>query len=133
MEHFKRYFLLYTVLPLLLLSLAASYFRFMVIYDYQVTFEGFCDPYSESCFEYCEDEECVEPFHYTWFTRSAAGLQNSCSELSILDCELAEECEVGEECGAVYCDPSVDEDCEFLTEDDKPFDLEFEELLEESI
>lgn len=139
MEHFKKYFLLYTVLPLFILAIAASYVRFMVTYDFEVVFEGYCDPYSESCFEYCEDDECTEPFHYTWFTRNADELRNACGDLGILDCEYAEMCEEGEDnCYATYCDPNFDEDCEFLTEEDFVMTEEeleelFEDISEESI
>lgn len=131
MEHFKRYFLLYTLLPLLVLALAASYYRFMISYDYEVVFEGYCDPYTESCFEYCEDNACTEPFHYTWFSRNAAELRGVCGDLSILECEYAESCGENEQgCYATYCDPTVDTDCEFLEAEDMPFELEFQELLE---
>ncbi|MAQ59355.1 hypothetical protein CL638_01435 [bacterium] len=122
MQHFKRFFLLYTLLPLTLLAFGASYYRFMISYDYPVTFEGYCDPYTKSCFEYCEDDECLEPFYYTWFTRNAAELRNSCgNDFDILECTEAEACSLGEEgCYARYCDPTMDEDCEFLTKDDMP-------------
>ena len=60
MQHFKRFFLLYTLLPLTLLAFGASYYRFMISYDYPVTFEGYCDPYTKSCFEYCEDDDCPD-------------------------------------------------------------------------
>lgn len=138
MEHFKKYFMVYTVLPLLMMAIVSSYYRFIVSYDYEVVFEGYCDPYTESCFEFCEDEECTEPFHYTWFARNAADLRSSCGDLSILDCEFAEDCSEGEMgCYATYCDPNVDFDCEFLTEDDfveeqveATEELEFEEIID---
>lgn len=122
MDHFKRYFLLYTLLPLTILTIGASYYRFVISYDYPVVFEGYCDPYAESCFEYCEDSSCTEPFHYTWFTRDAAALRDACGDdVDILSCENAEACEADEtDCYATYCDPTVDLDCEFLSAADEP-------------
>ena len=72
MEHFKKHFLLYTLLPLVILMVSASYYRFVVTQDYTVGYEGLCDPYEEECFVYCEDDECIEPFYYSWIERNGA-------------------------------------------------------------
>lgn len=91
----------------------------MVLYDYEVTHEGFCDPYTESCFMYCEDENCSEPFYYTWIVRQAHSLVNMCGDLTVPNCEAASECAEGEEdCYVTFCNTNNDLDCEYLTESD---------------
>mgnify|MGYP000088151342 FL=1 len=114
--NFKRYILLYTIIPMLILAVSASYFRFMVSQDYLVTYEGFCDPYTESCFIYCEDETCTDPFYSTSITRKAAAVFSVCGE-DITDCEAADVCTDNEtECSVLYCDPILDIDaCEMLS------------------
>lgn len=133
MHFFKEHFLLFTVVPLLFLAIAASYYRFMISYDYEVSFEGPCDPYSEQCFVYCEDEACLEPFYYSLQHRDAAALRNDCADLSVLDCEAALVCRPNEtRCFLQYCDPSLDENCESLESDDKSFQEQINDLIENS-
>lgn len=118
--HLKKYILLYTLAPLLVLTVGASYVRFMVQYDYLVTYEGECDPYTQICFEYCEDEKCDEPIHYTWIERDAAILKQICGDHSILDCEAAMSCLPDENrCSISFCDSTIDEDCEQLSSQDE--------------
>lgn len=118
--HFKKYFLTYTLVPLTLLFLAASFYRFMVSYDYLVSYEGFCDPYTESCFLYCEDGACTEPFYSTFVERRAYTLRELCGN-TILDCAAADTCLPDEpDCSVTYCNPRRDDDCETLTRSDMP-------------
>lgn len=114
--HFKKYFLLYTLIPLLILSTAASYFRFMVIHDYTVEYEGSCEPEGSSCFIGCGDEECKVEYYYTIVTKNASHLFEQCGT-DITDCELANIClpEDNEDCNITYCDPLIDPDaCETI-------------------
>lgn len=128
MEHFKKHLLLYTLIPLILLLIGASWYRFMYARDYTISYEGFCDPYTSSCFEYCEDDECLEPFHYTWVERNAAIVFEMCGEL-VLDCEGVDVCNDGEVgCSVSYCEPESGE-CENLTEED----MSLEEFSEQNI
>jgi hypothetical protein len=121
--HFKKYFLLYSLIPLLILSTAASYYRFMVIHDYTVEYEGFCDPEVSSCFIGCEDEECTTEYYYTIIAKSASDLQKKCG-LNIAECELAHTClaEGDESCTVTYCDKEVDGEICSVTQpiDDMP-------------
>lgn len=120
LQHLKKYILIYTVLPLVILALGASYVRFMVQYDYLVLYEGECDPYTQICFEYCEDEECNEPVYYTWIERSASVLKKICGDQSILECQTAMSCLPDEQqCSISFCDSTIDEDCENLNEQNK--------------
>jgi hypothetical protein len=103
--NFKKNILLYTILPLLLLAISASYFRFMVTHDYLVMYEGECDPYVSVCFEYCEDEDCIDPFYYTEVVRSASQIHANCTN-DITSCDFAyTDCGSDEtECKISYCD-----------------------------
>lgn len=114
--HLKKYFLLYTLLPLLILTIAASFFRFMVSYDYLVSYEGPCDESFQSCFVYCEDEACTEPFYYSMIERNASLLRDLCgAEVNVLDCEAASSCQPDDHsCTVIYCDPAIDSDCELI-------------------
>ncbi|MAZ56676.1 hypothetical protein CL653_02710 [bacterium] len=109
----KNNILLFTILPILILSIAASYLRFMVLYDYLVTYEGPCDPEVEVCFEYCETEECDDPFYYSWIEREASELIAICGELDILSCDASQECQISDKtCSISFCNSTVDTNCE---------------------
>lgn len=85
------------------------YYRFMVIHDYVVSYEGECDPYESSCFVGCENEECTAEYFYTKVERHASDLVNLCGD-SILGCEFANICTSEElQCKIEYC--SLD-DCD---------------------
>ena len=121
MGHLKRYFLLYTLIPLIVLSLAASFFRFMVTGDYMVSHEAFCDPYQEECFVYCEDDECIEPFYYVTIQRKASDLMDICGDLLVPDCEAAQKCQPNEnKCTVTYCTDPNDQTCESMSVADEP-------------
>ncbi len=114
--HFKKFFLLYTLVPLLILSAAASYYRFMVIHDYTVEYEGVCEPEVSSCFVGCEDDECSAEYYYTIMTKDASKLTEQCGA-NITDCESANVCLPSEleSCSITYCDTLVDIDaCEAI-------------------
>lgn len=122
LNHIKKHFLLYTVVPLLILTIGASYYRFMVSYDYLVRYEGVCDPYVQSCHLYCEDEACTEPFYYTWITRSAATLNELCTGGDVTECAAADACLANEtHCSIEFCDPDASmTECETLDKEDRP-------------
>jgi hypothetical protein len=114
--HLKKYFLLYTLLPLLTLAGGASYLRFMISYDYLVSYEVACDEFSQSCFLYCEDEECVEPFYYSKIELDASSLRSICGvEADVSKCEAASTCQPNDiSCSVTYCDATIDDNCEFV-------------------
>ena len=114
--HFRKYFLLYTLIPLLFVFTAASYYRFMVLHDYVVMYEGNCDPERNSCFVGCIDQECTEKYYYSMVTKNAAKLIEQCGE-DITNCEFAYVClPVSDEmCSITYCNIIFDGDiCETL-------------------
>jgi len=91
----------------------------MVQNDYLVTYEGDCNPYTQDCFLYCEDDECSDPFYYSSMERHAAELYALCGK-DITDCDMAYECQNGVEiCSITFCDLELDGDsCETLTNND---------------
>ena len=116
MQHLKDHLLSYVLVPLLILAAGASYYRFMVLHDHMVSYEGFCDPATESCFVGCEEEvddiaDCPTDlvFYYTEVERHATELYTHCGD-SIIDCPEADYCTEDEldSCVVIYCDPLED-------------------------
>lgn len=130
MTWFRQHFFSVTLVTLLVLIAIASYMRFMVLNDYVVAYEGDCDPYTESCFIGCEDDECTEEYYYATIQKYAPNVEAQCGP-DITDCDTAYECqpEDGDHCEITYCDPATDgeEACETLTEAD------LEETLDEEV
>jgi hypothetical protein len=101
--------------PLIILVIIASYYRFFVAKDYIVDYEATCDPSSESCFIYCEEEECEEPEPYARISKYAADLYAQCGE-DITDCESANVCVASDRhCVMEYCSEDVVEEGESCT------------------
>lgn len=111
---FKENIFSLTIVLLLILVSAASYYRFMVAHDFLVLHDLECDPVLESCFIYCEagGYDCEEPDYYYLVEREAAELIKLCgSELKPSECDAAYECVLGEEfCETIFCDPEFDLD-----------------------
>jgi len=118
------------LVPVIIVSAGASFYRYVVASDYVVEYEATCDPEAESCFEGCEDDACEEPYAYKEMHKYASDLRAQCGP-DITDCEAANTCLPGDkECSVEYCDPVAlgeDEACvEYSLE-------ESEELTEEEI
>jgi len=134
MAWLRQHFFSFTLVALLAFVMLVSYVRFMVLHDYVVAYEGDCDPYTESCFVGCEDDECTEEYYYFLIQKYAPNVQAQCGP-DITDCDAAYEClpEDGEQCEITYCDPIVDgeETCELFTEADMESETESEEMTED--
>jgi len=104
-----------------------------VLNDYVVAYEGNCDPYTESCFIGCEDDECTEEYYYSMVQKYAPNVKAQCG-VDITDCDAAYEClsEDGDQCEITYCDPVIDgeDSCEMLAEADME-DEDMEDYFEE--
>jgi hypothetical protein len=119
---FKKHLLSFIVIPLFILLLVASYSRFIVQEDYLVSYEGDCDPYTQHCYVYCEDDECSEPFYYSIIERHAAEIHTLCGP-DVLECDKAYECQNDVEiCSISFCVPETEE-CDELTEADNTGEL----------
>lgn len=89
----------------------------MVLHDTIVSYEGYCDETTESCFVGCEEEinnqaDCPEDsvYYFTEIERKASNLIKLCGD-SIIDCETADYCPESEfDCTVTYCDPKFDLD-----------------------
>jgi len=79
----------------------------MVIHDHLISYEGNCDPYTESCFMYCEDDACEDPFYYSIIERNADYIYEMCGP-DVTQCEEAYTCDGDDSCSITYCDPEVD-------------------------
>lgn len=103
-----RNFFPYIIVALLILLACGSYYRFMVLNDYIVSYEGECDPYAESCFVGCEDDECSAEYYYSIIERHADEVLKLCGT-NVLECEAAFECQENVDlCAITYCDPQAD-------------------------
>jgi len=108
MEHFKKYFLLYSITPLAILAISASYYRYMILEDFTVTYEVECNPQTSSCFVGCEDDECSEEYYYNLVTRHSTDINLLCGD-DITDCAAALTCTTGGGyCKIKYCDQTND-------------------------
>lgn len=117
---YTTHFLKCTIIPLLILLVGASYARFIVLNDYLVSYESDCDPYTESCFEGCEDDTCTETYFYSIIERHASEIYQLCGP-DVLECDEAWECQEGvQTCSITYCDPSegAEDVCVSLIEDE---------------
>ena len=119
MRYVKEHLYSIGILLFVVLLATASFYRFFVLNDYLVNYEDDCDPYTESCFLYCEDEECSDPFYYSVIERHADEIYNLCGT-DVTACDAAYECQPEvEHCTISFCDPVTDGDlCETLTEED---------------
>lgn len=89
--------------PLIILVIIASYYRFFIAKDYIVDYEATCDPASESCFVFCEEEGCEEPEPYARISKYAADLYAQCGK-NISECESANTCVASDRhCVIEYC------------------------------
>jgi hypothetical protein len=113
--HIKKYIFLYALIPLLLFTVIASFYRFIILNDYLVSYEGGCDPTTESCFIGCENEECTEEYFYSIIERHAVKINTLCGD-DISECDDAYECPVeSSSCFITYCNDSEDE-CSNITD-----------------
>lgn len=104
--------LLWTLIPLMILFVSASYFRFIISDDYLVNYEAPCDAESQSCFVGCEDEECSLTYNYSLIERAAADLSKMCGK-SVVDCSFANSCVLDQSnsCKITYCDRTTSDEC----------------------
>ncbi|HMP85081.1 MAG TPA: hypothetical protein PKE08_00225 [Candidatus Paceibacterota bacterium] len=109
MDKKSKILLLILVLSLIY-AIGSSYYRFYISKDYQVTVEISCDPETEKCFVY-EDEETGEVSYYKIINKNASNIlicdqdSENCSEpiceFGESNCEIIE-CDEGE--GIDSCD-----------------------------
>lgn len=107
-QHFFDHFFFYILAIFIIITTVAAYYRFMVSYDYIVSYEGSCNPEENVCFTGCEDEECSEVYYYSFIQKYALDLYEQCGK-NITDCEEANIClENDSDCSITYCDLEMD-------------------------
>jgi len=86
-----------------------SFYRFMVVGNYIVEYEGSCDPATESCYIACADDDCIDVYYHTWVQKRNADVYAQCGE-DVTDCEAASICiPSDQDCAIEYCDSETDE------------------------
>ncbi len=118
---------------MIFLFIGSAYVRFMVIHDYNLTYEGTCEAEDQVCFIGCEDDECNSEYYYSKVTKYAPNLYKECGT-DVSQCEAAYSCkddEVG--CDITYCNPNIEADlCETIDSDTLDIDEE-EKALNETL
>ena len=111
----KDNFLLLTLVPILVLFVGASFIRFMVLKDYLVAYEGFCNPEEKSCFVGCDNDECTENYYYSLVQKYGPNLYEQCGS-DITDCAAAQMCleTNDEQCQITYCDANMNDNCDTI-------------------
>lgn len=128
---------------LIVLSVGATYYRYVVAHDYMIQAELDCDPYTESCFVYvCDpeaDEECTgDPIEDTSYYKL---IDRNAKNIPL--CDPADEnctalvCEEGEvDCSYTLCDPETAEEGEVCNDPvvytaENPIEEETDEAVDE--
>ncbi len=107
--------LLFLLILLIVCTIVSSYYRFVIIQDYLVTYKVNCDPSSASCYIGCSDETCAEPYPYALVERPAQILSKLCPG-GKPECLAANTCSPREQqCQTHLCDSGAGNDC-FLSE-----------------
>lgn len=99
------------LVPLLLISGFYSYYRFVYLHDYLVSYHATCSPEQEDCFKECLNEDCTDVDYFVTVQRKADVLMRQCGP-DIANCEYAQRCHASESasCKVTYCDPEVNAD-----------------------
>ena len=111
-------YIIYLIIPFIIITAVFSYFRFIINDDYTVKYEGACDPTKEKCFIGCEDGDCTtKEYYYSEVTKYAPDIYKECGN-NITDCKAASVCLPGDRnCSVTYCDTKVkDNSCKAPTE-----------------
>lgn len=112
MDKNKLFFIVFGLL--IIGSVSASYYRFMIAKNYIIEAEKECDPYSEACFVYVCDpeagEECTgDPEEDTWYYKL---IRRKAKNIPLCDpndenCDVLTCQEGEEECEETLCNDAV--------------------------
>jgi hypothetical protein len=93
------------VCTLAVLTISASFYRYVVTKDFLVTYEIDCDPAISICYVGCEDDACTEEYYYQEIERYAPTLLGLCGA-DISECDAANTCMINEvQCTLASCNP----------------------------
>lgn len=104
MKFVRDNFLSILVLPLLVLLIAGSFYRFVILRDYMVSYEIECDPSLNSCFKACADDSCSSEYYFAIIEKYANNLYKQCGP-DVTDCEDSTTCtpEDEDKCTITFC------------------------------
>lgn len=106
---FRDSILLCVLIVLIGVCVGYAYFRFMVVQNYMVAYEGTCDPAIHTCFVECQNDECTDKRNFDKVQKYAVDLNAECGK-DITDCAAANEClpQRDSVCSITYCDPETE-------------------------
>lgn len=110
--NYKDFYFNYLIIIAIIIIILMSYFRFIINNDYIVYYEGECDPYLNSCFIGCDNDDCTEEYYYKRIEKNASDLLEQCGE-NILVCDQSNFCLDSDRfCSIEYCDSEIqDNEC----------------------
>lgn len=103
----------YILIALFVLSTGYAYYRFVIVSDYMVAYEGKCEPSLHSCFAGCDNDGCADVVYpYAKMQKSETDLYAECGK-DITNCDAANTClpQDGQDCTVSYCDPKTGDTC----------------------
>lgn len=106
---FNNNFFVYILASLIILCVGYAYFRFMIVQDYMVAYQGVCDPAVHSCFVNCNNDACTDKQYYAKVQKYDADLSAQCGK-DITNCDAANAClpQSDQKCSITYCDSTLD-------------------------
>ena len=127
----------YIVFALLIIgSVGFTFYRIVILKDYQIVAETSCDPATEACYYYApepcatDDTECLsspaeEPYDYKLISKKAASIYECEKTSEKLGCNEELTClENEKDCSYTYCDPENLAEWEVCSEKPAPEILE---------
>ena len=131
-KYFREHFFSSILLLLVVITASASFYRFLVINDYLVLYEGICDPFTKKCFVGCENDECTQEYYYMEVEKYAPDLLAQCGK-DITDCEAAIVCLPTERhCSITYCEEEIENNICDKTDENQEEKTNLEESLTET-
>lgn len=99
-----------SIVGLMIITLFASYYRFLVLEDHIVAFETDCDPANTSCFVGCEDEDCESTYLYSRVIAPAPLVNDWCGS-DVNDCDVISYCTNTDDCEILICNSENGDEC----------------------
>lgn len=111
MAFIRAHILVLILLPLCIISTGVSYYRFLVVEAYPVSYQVDCDPAAYSCFS-GYDEDTGDTYYYAKIQKYARDARAECGA-DVTNCADANVClPQDHSCSVTYCAPDIVEDGE---------------------
>lgn len=100
----RSHILVSICVPLILLAVLVSYYRFYVAYDYIADYEIPCEPGTQNCFVRCDTDMCTDAVPFIRVSKYALDLYLQCGA-NIEGCAAAGTClQTDRQCSVHFCD-----------------------------